>query len=1420
MIKTGISGGLINLSSFLNSQDRNEIKNSNLRVASSMREAAKDGLQSLYAEVDEVLEKYKDTDVVKMMHELKDEKLLWVRARAIDANTVNANGDYFAKSELLKEVDIIQSDKDGKKVKAKAPAYKTFEGVPIYANHKNDDVLEAKGMVVHAEWDDDEDCVYTVFYIDESAYPDIARGVRVGYMHDVSMGCQVESGECSECGHIAMDTKDYCDHLKKYKGKINPKTGKKVYEKNMGLKFIELSVVGDGAFPTCEIEEIYDKDDILSKAVTLDKKASELHANVMLAASKIPSSVEDRAAYEGCLRQASYAANSAVKIAQTLVGGPLLANEGAGANATVSNILKYLGIDPASGLNILDMLNLALNFLEVAIINMFARKDNVDLTHVSKISKSMADLQATMEDLINDGVGSEGQQQAPINQGQQQAPAAPAAQTAPQSYSPVGNAGQIMTQNQNFVLPQEMQQAIGGGVSASTKRSNRSIIWSHSGEEVASRVATASTNNKLNLGKALDNLAEALGKSAKFQAVNTRAAENNQPIKINSSNKTSGGNKPMSIWEKFTQQRRLKTAAKATEKFELEDKMGNKIVISSKGDIEAYHNNARVSWEPTLSDSQIDSIASGNGIEVTAEILAEFSNFVRTAKSSGRNITSSWDPATMEDVIENSLSPKHKGSYDMTMEELLGSNMAERYKRTNPDGEETREQELEGIDMQNNADKMSTINQLLSEDAGLYGHNFTDDKVKEALLEDARLGNPDVVQNEQLLTVQKSYSLDSPKLVVEATVTSLANAVVASKVTPEEIINLATNLASQKSFSSLLKIANLGSKSREVVASRRSFHNLNTNLTPTAAIYNELGKIDANPNDIRDIILTAKSDSDKVVKTVTAKALELIKEAKVSGSNLSNRKASRSDLLKAAFTSYVDGSDDLSREHMKTALMAFAATTEDSLVTPHEVIASVSEFDVDDLAARIEFARTEDSINDRITQRARKDFFGPSRFASKMDISENAIGWLADYAIEFDHSSQAIASAVSLASKNVKVAENLVTRLVNANVKTAKVQITDEKIVTKRINCTVDDLGGLDPKSDDFDDQFRQKAIELLSNSGYTVDPETFSLNDVSVSADGYISASVSSRFTKTFVADSNDASAPQSDDMQMPGPVGQQPGMESDVIATASAKALRTAKRKEILERFAQALPGMGAAPMGAAPMGVPGAGMPAGADLTGGAGISALTSPVQEFAEETDTDDMPSPGKKLPVGSICPACGSKDVDLSNGNGHCNDCGTDLEVSYNIVIKPSSDTEVDKSSEKPAGEPEAEAPALTPDMGLGAATAPAPATPPAPGVPAAPGAAATPGLGGAVASTMPMMVRIAYKQDPSVFIAAAQPDFNVDSARQVPVGNICPSCGNRHAKKVENNRFCYNCGEVYIPKIHKNASDSTKVYVSIDKVV
>ena len=104
-------GGSITINSFLNENDRNIAREYIIKTASSnMREAAKIGLQSLYADPKEVLEKYKDFDIVKEMQARKGAKLLWVRARAIDADVVNANGDYFSEEELLKENEYLRAE--------------------------------------------------------------------------------------------------------------------------------------------------------------------------------------------------------------------------------------------------------------------------------------------------------------------------------------------------------------------------------------------------------------------------------------------------------------------------------------------------------------------------------------------------------------------------------------------------------------------------------------------------------------------------------------------------------------------------------------------------------------------------------------------------------------------------------------------------------------------------------------------------------------------------------------------------------------------------------------------------------------------------------------------------------------------------------------------------------------------------------------------------------------------------------------------------------------------------------------------------------------------------------------------------------------------------------------------------------------
>jgi len=173
---------------------------------------------------------------------------IFIRALAIRANEPNQNGDHFSESELKKAVS-------------------TFVGVPLFCNHENGEIEKARGCVIASEWDDDEKAIYTISRVDREAYPQLARGVEEGYISGVSMGCSVDYSKCSICGKKATTEKDYCDHVKNQKGKsVN---GKKVYEDNYGVKFIELSFVTDPACPDCMVQEILDPEDFLMKAANL-----------------------------------------------------------------------------------------------------------------------------------------------------------------------------------------------------------------------------------------------------------------------------------------------------------------------------------------------------------------------------------------------------------------------------------------------------------------------------------------------------------------------------------------------------------------------------------------------------------------------------------------------------------------------------------------------------------------------------------------------------------------------------------------------------------------------------------------------------------------------------------------------------------------------------------------------------------------------------------------------------------------------------------------------------------------------------------------------------------------------------------------------------------------------------------------------
>jgi hypothetical protein len=182
---------------------------------------------------------------------------LFFKAKAIAADEVNSNGDYFSSEELKN-------------------SYSTFVGVPFYTNHNNQDIEQARGKIIFAEWKDEDSSIYVIGFIDREAYPHICRGVEQEYMTGVSMGCSVEYSECSICENKASTVEEYCNHVKFRKGRTftgtskNAKTGAinsfkdaPVFEHNYGIRFIELSGVGDPACKSCHIEGILDNDEAL-----------------------------------------------------------------------------------------------------------------------------------------------------------------------------------------------------------------------------------------------------------------------------------------------------------------------------------------------------------------------------------------------------------------------------------------------------------------------------------------------------------------------------------------------------------------------------------------------------------------------------------------------------------------------------------------------------------------------------------------------------------------------------------------------------------------------------------------------------------------------------------------------------------------------------------------------------------------------------------------------------------------------------------------------------------------------------------------------------------------------------------------------------------------------------------------------------
>jgi hypothetical protein len=289
---------------------------------------------------------------------------LFIKCFAIKADETNDNGDYFSREELIK-------------------ATPTFVGVPLFTNHANSDINEARGKVVHSWWDEEQNGIMIIGRVDAEAYPQLARGIRENYVVGTSMGAQVQYSICSVCHNYAETPDQYCSCIQERKTRevvaknqeckyhergtdeecpvCSCKKGEtkkyavktKVFEYNFGVKFIENSFVVNPACSNCGVTEVIDPQKLVAKVAEIAKI--------------LPRLIKDAENYTiTCTDQ------SCVKVA---------------------------------GQQEIDNLNQALDLLSSVSQAMLTQKEQIDLEFLSDLVKVLADLQTVTDELTEQGYG-------------------------------------------------------------------------------------------------------------------------------------------------------------------------------------------------------------------------------------------------------------------------------------------------------------------------------------------------------------------------------------------------------------------------------------------------------------------------------------------------------------------------------------------------------------------------------------------------------------------------------------------------------------------------------------------------------------------------------------------------------------------------------------------------------------------------------------------------------------------------------------------------------------------------------------------------------------------------------------------------------------------------------------------------------
>jgi len=166
------------------------------------------------------------------------------------AQFVNNNGDSWSRDVLLK-------------------SYRTFIGAHNFLEHVQIEE-QSKGRIIDAVARDIGDSLYIdILVATDRKHAQLVSDIEAGRLGTLSMGCTCEFTLCSQCGNVAVDETDLCDHIKYAKlntffddgGKkriIAELCGHTSHGDTGGVRFIEASWVAVPAFAGAVMRNIID----------------------------------------------------------------------------------------------------------------------------------------------------------------------------------------------------------------------------------------------------------------------------------------------------------------------------------------------------------------------------------------------------------------------------------------------------------------------------------------------------------------------------------------------------------------------------------------------------------------------------------------------------------------------------------------------------------------------------------------------------------------------------------------------------------------------------------------------------------------------------------------------------------------------------------------------------------------------------------------------------------------------------------------------------------------------------------------------------------------------------------------------------------------------------------------------------------